>query len=53
MEAVHIELPYEGGIIVVLEQLWDELVRKLVFIEYDEGLAVVGPSNQIGVPGIF
>jgi hypothetical protein len=47
VEAVHIQLADKGSIVVVFEQFGDEGSGKFVFIKDNEGVAVVGPSDEI------
>ena len=49
VEAIHVQLADERGIVIVLEQLGDQGPGKLVFIQDDEGIAFVGPANEIDV----
>ena len=50
MEAVHVELSNEGGVIVVFEQLGNQCSGEFVLVEDDERVSFVGPSDKIGVP---
>jgi len=36
VKAIHIKLADEGGIVVVLEKLWNKLVREAIFVKDDE-----------------
>lgn len=47
MESIHIQLSHEGSVVVVFEQLRDQRAREFIFVDYDERVAVVGPSNEI------
>jgi hypothetical protein len=49
MEAVHVQLPDKGCVVVMLEEFWDQTSGKLVFIQDNEGIAIVGPSDQLCV----
>jgi hypothetical protein len=49
VEAVHVELAHEGGVVVVFEEFGDQGLRELVLVEDDEGVASVGPADQVGV----
>jgi hypothetical protein len=52
VETVHVQLADEGGVIAVLEELWDQCAGKLVLVQNDERAAVVRPSDQICVAAI-
>lgn len=47
MKAVHIQLPDERGVVVVLEELGDESPCKFVFVQDNKRTAVVGPPNEV------
>lgn len=41
MKAIHVQLADEGGIVVVLEQLGNKFICKLIFVKDNEGLPVI------------
>lgn len=49
MKSVHVELPYEGGVIVVLEQFWYQCLGKFVFVDDYEGISTLRPSDEVGI----
>ena len=50
METVHIQLPNEGSIVVVLEQLRYQGLGKLIFIKNNEGVTAIRPAYEVRVP---
>lgn len=53
METIHVQLADEGRIVVVLEEFRDESLRKFVFVQNNEGVAVCGPTNEFCILAIF
>ncbi len=53
MKAVHVELTDEGGIVVVFEQLRDKGFGEFIFVKDDERVAIIRPTDQVGVSAVF
>lgn len=53
MEAIHVELANERGVVVVLEQFGYQFMCELVLVKNDEGVASVRPSDKVGVVAII
>lgn len=49
VEVVHVELPDEGGELLVLEVLGQDLVFEEVLVLHDEAVPVVRPLNYVAV----
>jgi len=53
VEAVHVQLPDERRIVVVLEQLGYQGLSKLVFVQHNERIASIRPANEIRISRFF
>jgi hypothetical protein len=53
VEIVHIELTHEGGKLLVLEVLRQDLILELLLTLHDETVAVVRPLNYVRVPPVL
>eukprot|EP00962_Isochrysis_galbana_P009551 scaffold2662_cov115-Isochrysis_galbana.AAC.2 len=46
-EAVSVELPHEGGEVVVLKVEWQQLLCKCLWVKNNESVAGLCPSNDV------
>ena len=53
VEVVHVELPHEGGEVVVFEVGGQHLVNELRQVFHHEGLAIVHPADDLVVVDIL
>ena len=49
VETVHVQLAHKRGIVVMFEELRNERSCKFVLVEHNEGIAIIRPSNEVGV----
>ena len=47
MEIIHVQLSNEAAKVIVLEVLWKNLVRELIYLLYDKTISVGVPRNNI------
>lgn len=46
VEVVHVQLPHERREVVVLEELWKDVLCEFIRLLYDEPIAVLVPADD-------
>lgn len=53
VEPVHVQLTDKRCVVVVLKKLQDQDFCELILVQHDKRVAVIRPSDQIGVLGLI